>query len=294
MAYDVTGKQQFVLRGARGLYFDRPRGGNAQALVGNRRRLEHVHTVRYGAAADPGSGGATRRSPPAADRATSTTASCRPRTQWNAGVQMVLPWATSLDVAYVGQHSYNAELSHANINAVDFGTAFLPPNQDPTRRPAPRRAPRRSRRSSPTWCARYQGYSAITQRDLRRLADVSFDPVLDQPPVPERPLVRVQRHDQPQTSPERRAALSTTPTASFVGARRSGAGDDLLGTRPAAAPHHEGQLRLGPAGPQEHGRRRCRALGLRRQRLAALGHLDGGDGHAVHRSATATRTAAAT
>ena len=27
--------------------------------------------------------------------------------QWNAGVQMALPWASSLDVSYVGNHGYN-------------------------------------------------------------------------------------------------------------------------------------------------------------------------------------------
>ena len=37
MAYDVNGKQRFVLRGAWGVYFDRPRPGDAQALVGNPR-----------------------------------------------------------------------------------------------------------------------------------------------------------------------------------------------------------------------------------------------------------------
>src|SRR5262249_45049975 len=34
-AYDVKGDQHLVVRGSLGVYFDRPRGGNAQALVGN-------------------------------------------------------------------------------------------------------------------------------------------------------------------------------------------------------------------------------------------------------------------
>ena len=58
--------------------------------------------------------------------------------QWNTGLQMALPWSSSLDVAYVGQHSYHVlnmfqSLSAVNINAIDFGAAFLPQNQDPTR-----------------------------------------------------------------------------------------------------------------------------------------------------------------
>ena len=44
---------------------------------------------------------------------------------------MVLPWASALDVSYVGQHSYN-EVQTVNLNAIDFGAAFLPQNQDPT------------------------------------------------------------------------------------------------------------------------------------------------------------------
>jgi hypothetical protein len=46
-------------------------------------------------------------------------------------VQMTVPYNTVLDIAYAGQHSYGFPTA-ANINAIDFGTAFLPSNQDPT------------------------------------------------------------------------------------------------------------------------------------------------------------------
>jgi len=39
--------------------------------------------------------------------------------------------STSLDVSYVGQHSFNT-LQNVNLNAVDFGASFLPQNQDLT------------------------------------------------------------------------------------------------------------------------------------------------------------------
>ena len=55
--------------------------------------------------------------------------------QWNVGVQMMLPWSSSLDVEYVGQHGYNS-VETVNLNAVDFGAAFLPQNQDPTLAPS--------------------------------------------------------------------------------------------------------------------------------------------------------------
>ena len=56
-------------------------------------------------------------------------------TQWSTGFQMALPWASAIDVSYVGEHRYNL-LTQFNqpidINAPDFGAAYLPQNQDPT------------------------------------------------------------------------------------------------------------------------------------------------------------------
>ena len=57
--------------------------------------------------------------------------------QWQVGVQMALPWASSLDVSYVGNHGYNRlgglqGGNAVNLNAVDIGAAYLPQNQDPT------------------------------------------------------------------------------------------------------------------------------------------------------------------
>lgn len=44
---------------------------------------------------------------------------------------MLLPWAMTLGVEYVGQHSFYT-FQTVNVNAIDLGTAFLPENQDPT------------------------------------------------------------------------------------------------------------------------------------------------------------------
>jgi hypothetical protein len=57
--------------------------------------------------------------------------------QWQGGVQMALPWASSLDISYVGNHGFNRLGSFqggstVNLNAVDFGAAYLPENQDAT------------------------------------------------------------------------------------------------------------------------------------------------------------------
>ena len=52
-------------------------------------------------------------------------------------MQVALPWSSAVDVSYVGQkstHQLNGEVGRGfvNINAIDFGTTFLPENQDPT------------------------------------------------------------------------------------------------------------------------------------------------------------------
>ena len=44
---------------------------------------------------------------------------------------MALPWASSLDVSYVGQHGFNL-LQNVDINSIDFGAAFTGAAQDPT------------------------------------------------------------------------------------------------------------------------------------------------------------------
>ncbi len=58
--------------------------------------------------------------------------------QWQAGIQKTLPWASVVDVSYVGNHGYNRlggfqNGNTVNLNAIDFGAAYLPQNQDPTK-----------------------------------------------------------------------------------------------------------------------------------------------------------------
>jgi hypothetical protein len=61
--------------------------------------------------------------------------------QWQGGVQMALPWATAVDVSYVGNRGYNRlggfqGGTTVNLNAIDFGAAFRPENQDRTLAPS--------------------------------------------------------------------------------------------------------------------------------------------------------------
>ena len=57
--------------------------------------------------------------------------------QWQSELQVALPWSSALTIAYVGNHGYNRlgafqGGSTVNVNAVDFGTAYLPQFQNTT------------------------------------------------------------------------------------------------------------------------------------------------------------------
>ena len=127
-AYDLTGRQNIVLRGGFGLFYDRPAGNSIYAQVQNPPTIRNV-TLRYSTLQTLNSGLSTEAPP------TLTVyqyESGLPSTwQWNGGVQFVLPWAIALDVEYTGQHAYNL-VENVNINAVDFGAAYASGNQDPT------------------------------------------------------------------------------------------------------------------------------------------------------------------
>ena len=141
-AYDVTGRQALVVRGGLGLFFDRPDGDSIYYQSQNPPTSTN-QTVRNGLLQTLGAGGGA-----AASSGVPTLINYRydnpdlpSSLQWNSGMQMTLPWSSSLDVAYVGQHSFHVlnafqSLSAVNINAIDFGAAFLPQNQDPSRSPA--------------------------------------------------------------------------------------------------------------------------------------------------------------
>jgi Carboxypeptidase regulatory-like domain len=164
MAYDVTGKQRMVVRGGIGVYFDRPRPGDAQALAAI--TGESV-TIRYSQLQTLGSGGLTTRGA-SSITAYEYDAKLPTATAWNAGMQMLLPWATSLDVAYTGRYNYNAQVGGQdfpiNINTIDIGTAFNPALQDPTLPPSAIPGASSLAAQNPNQVRGYRGYGAIQFR----------------------------------------------------------------------------------------------------------------------------------
>jgi hypothetical protein len=161
MAYDVTGQQKLVLRGGAGLFYDRPSGNSIYPQVQNPPTIRNV-TVRYAQLQDLSRGLTTEGAPSLS--VFEYDSKVPSSTQWNSGFQMTLPWSSAIDVEYVGQHSYNT-LTGVNINALDFGVAFLPGAADPTSATA---TPATSYAgTNPDLLRTFRGYGTITQQQSR-------------------------------------------------------------------------------------------------------------------------------
>jgi hypothetical protein len=129
-AYDISGRQSLVARGGFGIFYDRPMGNMVFDKAGNPPSLQAT-TLQWGRFQDLEGGGAVLYSPVGMnpdqyDWEVPTVY------QWNLGLQMRLPYAFTLDVAYVGSDSRH-QVQRRQVNAVPYGAAYLPENQDPTR-----------------------------------------------------------------------------------------------------------------------------------------------------------------
>ena len=135
-AYDVSGDQTMVLRGSVGLYFDRPDGNVAFGTVANPPTATGL-TQQWGLLADIANSKLSFG--PVPNIVVNRYDSALPKdVQWNIGLQKQLPWASAIDVAYVGHHAFDTLAaqqngSPVNINTIDLGTT-LPggPGIDPT------------------------------------------------------------------------------------------------------------------------------------------------------------------
>lgn len=127
-AYDVTGKQSFVVRGGMGIFYDRPQGNTVFDLVQNPPSTI-APTLNFGRMQDIGTGQVLLAPPNlvAFDRQGKVPTSYA----YNLGVQYKLPFDSVLDVSYVGTSAQH-QLQRRNINAPAYGAGFAAANQDPT------------------------------------------------------------------------------------------------------------------------------------------------------------------
>jgi len=159
-AYDITGEQRIVARGGAGLFFDRPSGNSIYPQVQNPPTIRNI-TLRYSTLQSLGSGGLATEAP--ASLTVYQYNSNLPSTwQWNGGLQFVLPWSIGMDVEYTGERAANI-VENIDINAVDFGAAFLSSNQDATLSSA---TPGAAAVLADQMRA-FRGFSAITQAAAR-------------------------------------------------------------------------------------------------------------------------------
>ena len=133
-AYDLSGDQSLILRGGVGLFYDCP-DGNTVFSIPNNPPITNAADLRNGTLDTLGRGLAPGSVP--GMTTFQYEADVPASWQWQMGVQMALPWASSLDVSYVGNRGVNRlgafqNGSLVNQNAVDIGAAYLPQNQDPT------------------------------------------------------------------------------------------------------------------------------------------------------------------
>ena len=159
-AWDVSGRQTFIVRGGAGLFFDRPPASpNVYETSQNPPFTRNV-SLRYGKLQDLNSTGLRTEAPPILS-VWQYDMPLPASTQWNIGAQVAVPFSTVVDVSYTGQHSFNT-LAGVNINNLDLGSAYLSKFADPTQAvPTPANS---YVSSQPNLVRFYRGYSTITQQ----------------------------------------------------------------------------------------------------------------------------------
>jgi outer membrane receptor protein involved in Fe transport len=133
VAYDVSGNQTMIFRGGGGIFYDRPEGNTVFSIPGN---PPIATTVDLRNSLMQNLNPQTSFLPVPGMTIVQYDAKVPASLQWEAGIQKTLPWASVVDVSYVGNHGYNRfgapNGSPVNLNAIDYGAAYLPQNQDPT------------------------------------------------------------------------------------------------------------------------------------------------------------------
>ena len=160
-AYDVTGQSNLVVRGGGGIFYDRSQGNIIFDELTNPPSI-FTPTINNGFMSQITPLTNVNNTPigPPGISSLLTSAKIPAVYAFNFGVQAKLPYSLVLDTAYVGTTSSHL-VEKINLNAVPYGAAFLPQNQDPTR---PSNPPIPGSSTLPADFLRpYTGYGTITQ-----------------------------------------------------------------------------------------------------------------------------------
>jgi outer membrane receptor protein involved in Fe transport len=128
VAWDVTGKQNIVVRTGAGIYYDRIQGNRVFDSVSNPpESVSPTLNQNFVSSIDPKN---VLLGPPSIN-AVDPTGKIPTTYSYQFSVQTRLPWNMSLDTAYVGSQSRHQQ-DNRNLNYNAFGQCYLPQNQDPT------------------------------------------------------------------------------------------------------------------------------------------------------------------
>jgi len=128
--YDLNGRQTAILRGAFGIFYDRPQGNTRFNMVGNPPGSANV-TLSNGLISDLASA-TLPLAGPSGSQPSEYDFTLPTNYAWNFGGQFRLPGSFVLDVSYVGNTNKKL-LGQVQINRVQYGALYQASNQDPTK-----------------------------------------------------------------------------------------------------------------------------------------------------------------
>jgi hypothetical protein len=129
-AWDVRGDQKLVVRGGSGVFYNRERGDTVFNMIQNVPATTKAQ-LQYGLLQDITPGAANTPSAVPQLFVFDYDAKVPTNIPYNVGVQMPLGWSSALDISLVGSIGIN-QITQRQINAPNYGAAYLPQNQDPT------------------------------------------------------------------------------------------------------------------------------------------------------------------
>src|SRR5215813_5209972 len=161
-AFDVTGKQNLVVRAGAGIYYDRFQGNETFDMLTNP-PTTLAPTLVNGFVKDINPNNVIFA--PFGLNAFSFEGKLPTVYNYSLGVQSKLPYELLLDVAYVGSASRHL-LQRLNVNPIPYGVTILPQFQDPTKVALTPNAALGSNAFDPDFLRRYQGFGSITLHQM--------------------------------------------------------------------------------------------------------------------------------